>query len=623
MVTLQTLAPDILEHILWFLPQQLLLNLALTNYHFYEPCLIKLYRNLVIQASPVLKPENCRISQRGIDFIDLIKTTIYGLTLVSKPRKAHWKMVSAKVQTLFNSIQVNPTLAQYIEKIEVKETFSPEVTQDLYLLFQLLASVPNSLHKIYIADHDLRQKLQYHSWKRSFALTSVTVDDLAHLSDLALSFPDVEEIIVAGTGHTTSLRRTIVPTLKKLVHIFAKDDLQVFNVFSGALWDLYKETPFTLDNLKTFNVVHDHQNWTHGFPYVDFAKLENFQLSLGCSELEMCGQECLEMGLIRFEFRALKRLSLIQNTPYRYNNHTNSEKWDLIVFSFIESIIETSKRLKYLSIRHNIPPDGIIDDGIEGLYLRKVKLYTQLLPELLGAIKSHPVNLVLPNFMASLSCYEQAMNSILWNGCKCIHCQKYLERLDNFLLYHRFYYGVRGVFKDLRTTQLIRCMSEALAERMDYDYNVGDLFQLSSPMKSVTWNFHDNKFTVPFRCLPRKTYEMEEMEDELQEVSEGQEKYFDADDTVNDCVFLHIEKFIPNYTTVLAHFIDELVRKMVQLNRGDAEDVDTALSGEVIDAVVDMNVRKLVINGIDYNLDRELNGTIFFTNSFDTHNGES
>lgn len=619
MATLQTLQSDILADILWFLPQQLLLNLALTNFYFYEPCLKQLYRNIVVQINPPLQPLADAGKRMGLGFIDLSKTTICGFSLVSKSRDAHLKMLHAKLQTLVISLRVNPKLAEYIETIETRGAFPPEIVSVLEQLFSLLALIPNSISKIYIGEASLRARLDYQSWNSSFALTSVTIDDLSQLDSLGTHFPSVREVIVAGTGKTTSLSPSVIPTLKQLQRLSIRDELLVYSVFTGALWDLYKQSPFMLEKLKTFNVVHDHDNWTHGFPYINFNTLENFQVSLGCNHFHSCNQECLESGLLRFEFLSLKRLSIIQNTQHKYNNHTNTEKWDLVVFSFIETIVETSDTLTYLSIRHNVPPDGNIDDGIDGLYLRKVKLYTHILPALLANIKSHVVNLVLPNFMSSLACYEQAMNTLMWIGCKCTHCQKYLELLDQFLLYHRYYIRDKGVFKDLQTTQLIRSMSEVLSDRMEYDHNLGDLFQLFQPMQNTTWNFHDNKFSIPFRCLPAKTYEIDEMEDELQEASEEKEKYFDAVETPNDCVFLHREKFTPNYTTVIAHFIDELVRKMVHLNRGNAEDVDMALKGEIYDAYSEMRINKIVINGMDYNFDHELNGTIFFTNSYDTY----
>ncbi|RKP30416.1 hypothetical protein METBISCDRAFT_16341 [Metschnikowia bicuspidata] len=618
MSTLQTLPPNMLDRILWFLPQKLLISLALTNYHFYKTCLRQLYRNIVVQTNPVLSSLPLFGTKQNADFIDLSKTTIFGFSLPSRLAAAHTKMVSAKLRTLINSIRVNQNLALYMETIQIRDALTDQIVALVEQLLELLVSVPNSISKLYIADQSLRARLNYHTLKCKFSLKSLTIDDLGQLNELGSQLPNLSELIVAETGSTQHIVPAAIPTLKKLRTLLIRDELEVYAVFSGALWELYKQSPFVLDQLRTLNVVHDHNNWTHGFPYVDFGNLMNFQISLGCNQMHSCNQECLELGLMRFAFGALKRLAIIQNTDTKYNNHTNTEKWDLIVFSFIETIVQTSPSLISLSIRHNVPPDGIIDDGLEGLYLRKVKLYTHILPGLLASIKSHLVNLVLPNFMASLACYEQAMNTLLWNGCKCEVCSTYLKRLDTYILYHRFYNREKEVFKDVQTTQLIRCMSEVLADRMEYDHNVGDLFQLFRPMQSTTWNFHNNKFTIPFRCLPAKTYEIDEMEDELQEISEGQEKYFDASESTNDCQFLYREQFYPYYTTVIAHYIDEIVRKMVNLNRGDAEDVEMARKGDIYDGYTEMLVKKMIINGMTYTFDHELNGTICFTNLYDT-----
>lgn len=611
MPSLLLLPPDVLNNVLYFLPQQLLVALALSNFHFYEPCLRKLYKTLVVRVEPTLAV-NKTSERRRDDFVELSVTTICGFQSQEMSRKAHVKMIEARLRTLITSISVNLQLAQYIETVEVLDAFSGGVRAALGELFGLLAGLSNTISKIYIADAKLREQLHYSAFKFEFPLTSVTIERLLEISKLRAF--KLKELIVADVKDT-DVTTSDIPLLKSIEHILVRSDLGVFNAFSLALGRLYQSQPFVMAALNTFTVVHSHENTSHGYPYVDFATIENFQISLGCND-KKCDQECLGDSLARFEFKNLKRLAVVQSSDFNLSSHKNTEKWDLTVFEFVKTLVEESDSLFYLSIRHNVPLNGIIDDGYEGNYVRKVKLYTGLLPNLLATVQRHVVNLVLPNLVASFACYEQPMNTFLWNGCKCVHCETHLQKLDEYLLHHRYYNFEKEAFKDMLTVQMMRTMSEVLSDRMMLDDNVGDLFQLSRPMRNMTWNFHNSKFSIPFRCLSMKTYEIADWEDEKAEKSEKSEKFFDAEEHENDCQFLH-EKFYPNYLIVISHYLDDLIRKMINLNRGDAEDIHIGSLVDENDGFTNLRINKMLINGIDYNFDHEMNGTIFFRNLYD------
>lgn len=621
MKSLQELPLNVLDDVLYFLPQNLLFNLALTNFHFYEPCQRKLYKKLVIQLDPVLKNTKPSNSRQRLDHLELSVTTICGFVSVDSSPIAHGKMLEARLKTVSISIQVNPILATYIEEISIADNLYSDLT--LAVIDEFLAvvsSVPNSIHNLYVADNELRRYIYDKLFPEGFAgiskkfnLKSVCIDRLEQLNRLLEYLPDVDEVIIADVGSQSEyLKPSAIPALENLKVLLIRDDPKVFDPVSSALWNLYQANPFVMTKLKTFNVVHTHENSKHGYPYIDFENIENFQISLGCNDVA-CDQECLMPSLARFDFSNLKRLAVIQNSDYKLNSHRNCEKWDLTVFQLVKSIVDESDTFFYLSIRHNVPPDGIIDDGYEGNYMRKVKLYTILLPNLLATVQRHVVNLVLPNLVASLACYEQPMNTFLWNGCKCAHCDKHLQRLDDYLLRHRYYSIEKGVFKDVLTTQLMRSLSEVLVDRMILDANLGDLYQLSGPMRNKTWNFHDNKFSVPFRCLPVKTFEMAEYEDD----KVADKKGVDYEEPKRKCKFLHQEKFFPNYLIVVSHFLNDIIRKMINLNRGDAEDIHIGLVTDENDGSTNLRINKMLVNGIDYNFDHEINGTIFFMNSFD------
>lgn len=623
MESLQQLPLNVLEDVLYFLPQNLLFNLALTNFHFYEPCLRKLYKKLTIQLDPPLKNTKPPNPRHRLDHLELSITTICGFSSVDSSPVAHGKMLEARLKTLAISILVNPTLASYIEEVTVANNFYSDLTLTAIEDFLVVvSSVPNGIHKLYVADKVLRRNIYeklspegFAGLSRIFKLKSVCIDDLSLLNRLLEHFPDVEEVIIADVeSESEVIQPSAIAALEKLKTLLIRDDPKVFAPVSSALWNLFQTNPFMMTKLKTFNVVHTHENSKHGYPYIDFENIENFQISLGCND-PACDQECLVPSLARFDFSKLKRLAVIQNSDSKLNSHLYCEKWDLTVFQFVKSIVDDSDSLFYLSIRHNVPPDGIIDDGYEGNYMRKAKLYTILLPNLLATIQRHVVNLVLPNLVAGLACYEQPMNTFLWNGCKCAHCSKHLEYLDDYLVHHRYYSAQKKVFKDILTTQLMRSLSEVLVDRMMLDANLGDLFQLGGPMRNKSWNFHNNKFSVPFLCLPVKTYEMAEFEDDKVEDKKG--IAFDYEVSKKKCKFLHQEKFFPNYLIVVSHFLNDIIRKMINLNRGDAEDIHIGLITDENDGSTNLRINKMLVNGIDYNFDHELNGTIFFMNSFD------
>lgn len=633
MKSLIELPLDVLDHVLYFLPQNSLFNLALTNFHFYEPCLRQLYKRLTIQEDPVLKSTSPVTERLRLDHLELSRTILCGFNNVDSSKEAHIKMVEARLRTLTMSIEVNPTLASYIHEIDITDFNPSDLLMEALIQFvTVLASVPNGVQKIYVAHKVTRTKLIHETlcqWKgygyglsAKFNWKSICIDSLEQLNDLAEKLPNLEEVIIASASENDKLQPSAIPVLENLKSLLIRDDVEVFGTVSNALWNLYQETPFVMVNLKTFNVVHTHENFKHGYPYIDFERVENFQLSLGCNHPDDCDQDCLVPSLARFEFAKLKRLAVIQNSDYKLNSHRYCEKWDLTVFHFVKSIVDASDSLFFLSIRHNVPPDGNIDDGYEGNYMRKVKLYTILLPNLLATIQRHIVNLALPNLVASMACYEQPMNTFLWNGCKCSHCEKYLDKLDDYLLHHRYFSPEKLVFKDILTTQLVRGLSEVLVDRVPFDANVGDLFQLSGPLRNKSWNFHNNKFTLPFQCLPVKTYEMAEFEDDKVEAAAGRKVKFDAEETRKHCKFYHVEKFFPNYLIVISHFLDNLIRRMINLNRGDAEDVKIGLVNDENDGYTNLRINKMLVNGIDYNFDHEINGTIFFMNSYDGINGE-
>lgn len=224
---------DALNNILYFLPQDLLLNLALTNFHFYEPCLKRLYQRLVIQTDPALRSASTVPAHyRRDDFVESSATVIAGLSDIERPRQAHLKMVEARVRTLITSIQVNPQLAQYIELVEIEGIFRNSVENAIFELLQLLSTLANEIAKIYISDLGLRKRLGWIEMSRLFpSLTTICVDSVLEIADLK-DFPKLNEIVVADVEKDPSMNASHVHVLTKIEHLIVSSEADVSNRFS-------------------------------------------------------------------------------------------------------------------------------------------------------------------------------------------------------------------------------------------------------------------------------------------------------------------------------------------------------------------------------------------------------
>lgn len=615
MNSLCQLPASVVSSLISFLPQESLLALASTNFQFYDPCLRKLYQNLVIQVDPILKNDLGQGSKKRPDHIALSGTYITGfqnLFVNKNPtlnRRVHYRLVCARLRTLIQAIQVNPQLAKYIESIEVLNNVEPEVCMVVRHLLDTLAGLPNGVRRVYIENEKVRKEVGYTEFIEKFDLELVMLSEFVEIANLHSLSPRCHEVIVLNAKTRKPLPESAVSTLSEIKSLrFSNHDAFVNSMH--MLWDLYKASPFLMAKLTSINLVASPEI-ARGLPFLDLSRIQNLEVSVGCTEFE----QSLFADLEEIVWPRLKRLAIVQTSAPQESYHKYTEAWDLAAFHFVQHVVRLSPLLFYLSIRHDVPADGNIDDGFEGNYMRKVKLYTNLLPNLLASIDRHVVNLVLPTLISSLACYEQPMNTFLWNGCKCSHCEVHLGRLDDYLLHHRYYSYARDVFKDLTTVQLMRSMGEVLSDRAPYDENVGDLWLLGRPLRNVAWNFHDSKFSVPFLCLPVKNYEMDVFEDDRRE--RKHDKFFDAESEPNDCRFLHRERFVPDYALVVVHYLDDLIRRMINLNRGNAEDVHIGQTQDENDGYTNLRINKMVVNGIDYVFDHEINGTIFFVHSHD------
>lgn len=591
-----TFPPAVISTIVDLLPQDGVINLALTNFAFYHVCLRKLYRRLSIQNDPVL---NSRLhnNRNRFDFVDSTETAIYGLNDTLVPREGHQKMLEARLRALVLSLSINRELLTYVEEIYIEGGHSRGVEAAIAELLAMFEGL--GLRKVYIADGALRQRLDYKGVVGRTHLSLVIVDSKEMWRGLR---GDEEEVVLAWDSPfvgdvAITPRKVVIPPSN-------------YSAVTETLAQMHRHSPFTW-RPHTLTLCHGHGS-VHPLPWLDPSQLKVLQVTAGCHD-KTCCLECIDVFLHSLGPLRLSALHIVQTGQW---NHAFNEKWDIVVLNFIKQVVDASD-LQTLSVRHLVVADGICDDGFEGNYLRRVKLWGQILPNFLANCR-HKINLYLPNLLSTLSVYEQAMNNLLWNGCKCGHCTQMLLVMDEFLMYHKYYHLSKHIHKDLVTTQLIRTVAEVLSRRLVGDDVSGDL-QIGRPLRNIEWDYHRNWFSIPFKCLNYKNYEEAEFEDERDPHDE--ELYFDAEDGPNDCKCYHVQ-FYPDTTISMAHYVNDIVLKMINLNRGNAEDVEIGGIDDENDGTVSFRVNKLVVSGLVYTFDNEANGTAFYVNEFDELRGK-
>ena len=612
MKSLAELPSSIVKNIIDYLPQQEILNLALTNYRFYEPCLQKLYKKVCIRIAPILKPTS--YNQRGNDFLCSTQTVVYGIDRWTSLEN-QYKMISVRLQSLIASVSLNTTLIEQIEEISVFDSYSKEIEDNLATLVTMLSN--SKLKKLLVADHDLGRKLNHiifecKGFQSLESLTIYTPDTIEKIID----FPSLKEMIFYADSNESSgkilgssdraKKLEIIAKLTGLSSITVCPKREIYRTFINLLLGLYSVRQFRLV-LKRFSLCYIHElldliSKVDDLGVVEWKSLKELELAMGCDD-DKCNQDCLLCHDVFLKMSSLSKLSITQYTEKGIDTHKFNEIWDINVFDTVKEL--TTGKLVQLSLRHAPCESGVFSDGMEGNYLHRIRLYAERLPEL---VDSGNVRLILPNFVKSLSCYEQAMNNLLWNGCRCQHCEKYLTELDEFMMSHRFYNFELKQFRDLTTSNMFVTISEWLSRRFNYGDIIGDLYYFKFPMCKVFWDFHSNLFSIPFRCSAQPNIEEYEFDEEV-------EVFYDAPSTLEQCAF-NAKLFSP-VAKCISHYTDDLIARICDLYRGNAEDVTLDSFKDLNDGTSFEKFTKVVLNGINYSLDKEVNGTNYFESVYD------
>ncbi|EGV63729.1 hypothetical protein PSN45_004202 [Yamadazyma tenuis] len=544
---LTQLSPVILDRVLEYVDPTSLVNLACTNYQFYSPCLAKLYREIVVFSTCSLVPK----THRKLSFND--KTVICGLSQCHDTVK-NLKMVEVRLSALNSALSINSDLPNLVKKVSVFDTFNQAVDNEIV---QLLGKISAN---VYVENDKLRKYL-----KSKISFNSIIVD---HVSD----FKDIDELDIR-TGHCEqkqlffSKKRSYVIQNPSFFSYLKKNSLKIF------------PTSINIDRNTELSVI-------------DMQHLKNLEVSLD-------PHTNLDFITKSIDLYRLQKLSIVQPDLY---DHNRNEKTDLKLIEWLSLHANEFRSLSYLSISYNPPLTGQIVDEFEGNYLKKIEVLETLV-NVINTLATPKINLVLPNYLEVLSCYEQPMNNLMWNGCKCGYCSVWLEKLDDFVNFHKYFDESSNYWKDLNNAITLN----SLAQNYRCRYLARNNFDMCGSVRFQNWDFHTNHFApIQFQCCSLQTvYESE--------YNDGREIYFDTSSTQAPCqyrqLFIHLD-------ICMVHYLQGIVNKLVRLDRGNAESFEIT-DGDINDGDEPINLQNLYVSGFRFAFDKEMNGTNFYESYYD------
>lgn len=495
---------EIWAKIVDYLPQHDKISFLLTCYDNYLIAIASLYRSLLFKRASSLPQQSVqytRFTLVGCAKNILIKEEVHDL------------VYQRRQEILLQSFQVNPELLTYVKEVVIfddhKSTYEPCGSHLInYELVDLLKSKCPELHNYMVFNTD--PLLHLTEFQHLHQLRSCMINHVHQLqqlpssvTQLTVNFTDSYKKEIKESAFVDKIR-----CLKALVNldtlILSSDELSTYIFLKFLLEVLKPVSKFKLRTLKLifyhgfndYNVSLRTMITIFVFKFVDLTYLENLEIIMGCDEQDC---DCLttfldELNCQTNDYKAeskdhlckLTRLSITEKTLHL--NHDFQEKFDVALGRLVYNLPYPDK-LKYLSIRHQPPLDGTIENGVEGNFLRRKKLYSHSLVKLVNL-----ETLISPSFLQTCSCYEVITSDLLWNGCRCSFCEQHLALFDEFIISHSYYDETTGQSKDVITPRFFSVAGDSISKRLitysDISFNCSDLTMLEYPVFRSYWDFH-------------------------------------------------------------------------------------------------------------------------------------
>ncbi|CAD6639411.1 CEI_1a_G0042580.mRNA.1.CDS.1 [Saccharomyces cerevisiae] len=474
----------VFSHASLFLNQNDLLSLSLTSKKMHDMIAIpRLYSNIHITKNPVLRTNKW--------FLDGGKTYVSGYRSVLKTGDKNDIFLYDRIERLLETSHL-----RCIKQLTIDEDLFHNRKEGLQLLQRLVNEITDLdvIESLDIKDPTLFElcSAKYYrlsSLKKRVIYGETGFDGIKlwqNFKSLKWQLPeslDLQNVIIPEVG---------VMLMKQLnggeleIKDEAYSSLRVFEYFDSL--------NLRFKNLRRLKLNHVHKQGdgsatsmrlsSRAFKdVVNLSNLKALELEFSC-EVDDC--ECDDDFLqdITGNLVSLTSLGFIEKTFTKKGYHYMDEKWDLVVNKFILNLPNVSKDLRLLSIRHDPPLNGKGIDTVDGNLLRRKKLYEKVLPKLTSL-----ETIIAPTVLQSITSYEMYACDLLWNGCKCAFCSKYLPLFDKYIMNHQYFSTPDARYLDIIPIVFAAYTGKSLAKRFDPQKN-WDLDLLQYAPEDTTWNFH-------------------------------------------------------------------------------------------------------------------------------------
>jgi len=455
----------VISNVLAFVPQTDVVSLASCCQKLYDASVEKLYKRICIRQDPVYQTDTW--------YIHCSWTTVSGYRSLHKREDQNDYIIYLKLDNLIQSLQKHKYASMVKEVVILDKVFNYD--ENVEYLNQLINTLKKNATNIEVLEvPDLLSGAPLIP-----SLIKTATDDIEKVKD----FDQLTSLTIKLHSNSEEIIPKTLPSLENIEELVLVDEesasLRILKILSEA----------GLPKLKVKRLIFNHVHGLHDYNTilrsltikfiencVDLNELKELEMAIGCEEK---GCLCLDTFLddLAPKLKNVKRLSVQEKTFHR--DHYLSEKWDVNINRFLLNI---PSGLKFLSIRHNPPRDGKLENNVEGNYIRRRKLYEKVIPTLTSL-----ETLVCPTFLQTCSCYEILVSDLLWNGCECKYCTEVLDLFDAYLMNHQYYDEEDADFRDMIAPRLFGIAGVELMKRLP---NKSDLDTLKFGPGETSWDFH-------------------------------------------------------------------------------------------------------------------------------------
>ena len=461
-----------------YLNQNDVFNLTLCCTTFNKSLQRYLFKSIIIQTEPVLRDVRSHL--------DWNTTYITGCRNIIKSNDQNDIYVYDRVEELIRSGKLH-----LIEKLVIEKDIFFDKDNGNALLIKLIERIIeiDLIKVLEIKDYDLFSNF-YDSYLKLTHLTKIEVIELDDLENTKSLFT-LREIVLTLINDNERQIINLSENTKKILRSNIKSvHINDVDYASGEIINLLKRNHISFPKAQNISFKHVHRlecgpitdiNLGNIF---DLKKIKALEAVINCEEYGHCS--CLDEFLtkIRDDLIVINKLALSQKHFITVPNHKEQEDWDIIICRFLVNIPDVDSNLSTLIIKHDPPFEGFAEDSVDGNYIRRKNLFMSVFP-VLKALRS----LWAPVVLQTISAYEVPMADILWNGCECEYCKKWLPVFDQYLMNHQYYSKDEGDYKDIIPTPFAAFTGYSLAKRVIDDVN--SLLELTTRAPHMfNWDFH-------------------------------------------------------------------------------------------------------------------------------------